>query len=101
MHALQALPILVILLELLARRVSVFRDVAVRFRLVAIATVAYAATLALLTVQALRGQSIVQPDAITLAIGAAIAVVSIGAAGAVLIAGRTPAPVERDRVDAA
>ncbi len=101
MHALQALPILVILLELLARRVSVFRDVAVRFRVVAIATVAYAATLALLTVQALRGQSIVQPDAITLAIGVAIAVVSIGAAGAVLIAGRTPAPVERDRVDAA
>lgn len=101
MHALQALPILVILLELVARRVAVLRDVTVRFRLVAIATVAYSATLALLTVQALRGQSIVQPDAITMAVAAAIAVASIGAVGAVLIAGHTSAPAERERVDAA
>lgn len=100
MHALQALPLLVILLELLARRVSLLRDVAVRLRLVAIATVAYAATLVVLTAQALRGQSIVQPDALTLALAATIAIAGVGAVGAVLIAGRASTPIERERVDA-
>lgn len=93
MHALQVLPLLLIALELLARRVAVLRDVAVRWRLVAIATAAYAATLALLTAQALRGQSIVQPDPVTLAVAAVIVVASLGAVLAVLVAAHRPAAV--------
>jgi hypothetical protein len=77
MHALQALPLALILLELLSRRVAVLRDVTVRFRLMIVATGAYAATLGLLTMQALRGQSIVQPDAVTLGLAAVIAAASL------------------------
>ncbi|HWR85041.1 MAG TPA: hypothetical protein VN200_03495, partial [Rhodoglobus sp.] len=53
MHALQALPLLVLGLELLARPVPVLRDPRVRWRLTAIATAASAATLGILTWQAL------------------------------------------------
>lgn len=83
MHALQAIPIFLILLELASRRV--LRDVTVRVRLVLIATITYAAALAVLTWQALRGQSIVHPDAATLAVAAAIAVVAVAAALAAVL----------------
>jgi hypothetical protein len=85
MHALQAIPIFLILLELASRRVAVLRDVTVRVRLVLIATITYAAALAVLTWQALRGQSIVHPDAATLAVAAAIAVVAVAAALAAVL----------------
>ncbi|MEP6480002.1 MAG: hypothetical protein ABJB03_11460 [Rhodoglobus sp.] len=91
MHALQALPILVILLELLARRVPLLRSVEVRLRIVVVGVAAYSATLGLLTWQALRGQSIVQPDAATLAVALVIAVASAAALLTVLV--RRPAPV--------
>ncbi len=88
MHALQALPLALILLELLSRRVAVLRDVTVRFRLMIVATGAYAATLGLLTMQALRGQSIVQPDAVTLGIAGVIAAASLVGVVVSLTAGR-------------
>ena len=66
MHALQALPILLILLELLARRGGRLSSVAVRSRLVVVAALGYVALLALLTWQALRGQSVAHPDGLTL-----------------------------------
>lgn len=66
MHALQLLPLLLIVLEVLSRRFGVLADVAVRARLMWLATAGYAAIVALLTWQALRGQSIVRPDALTL-----------------------------------
>lgn len=90
MHALQAIPLFLIALELLSRRVSRLRDVGVRSRLVLIAAIAYAATIAVLTWQALRGQSIVQPDAATLTAGAAIAVLALAAAA--LTIARRPEP---------
>lgn len=90
MHALQAIPLFLIALELLSRRVSRLRDVGVRLRLVLIAAIAYAATIAVLTCQALRGQSIVQPDAATLTAGAAIAVLALAAAA--LTIARRPEP---------
>lgn len=85
MHALQVIPLFLIAVELLSRRVAVFRREAVRFRLVLIVTGAYSAVLALLTWQALRGQSIVQPDALTLVAGAAIAVIALAAAGVAVL----------------
>ena len=55
---------------------------------------AYLAVVGLVTMQAMRGQSIVAPDALTLIIGATIAAASLAAALAVLAAGsrrgRTP-----------
>lgn len=95
MHALQALPLLVIGLELAARRVPVLRSVAVRARLVLAATVGFAGLVALVTWQALRGQSVVAPDGLTLTAALGL-VVGIGAwATDVLVrgsAGREPDP---------
>ena len=87
MHALQALPLLALLLELGARRVPLLRDTLVRRGLVLTGAGAYLAVVGLVTVQALRGQSIVTPDALTLIIGATIAAASLATALAVLAAG--------------
>jgi len=82
MHALQLIPIALILIEIASRRVAAFRSVRTRVGLVWTVTGAYAAVVALVTWQALRGQSIVSPDALTLTAGAAILVAS--AAGVLL-----------------
>lgn len=87
MHALQALPLLALLLELGARRVAVLRDARVRRGLVLTGAGAYLAMVGLVTLQALRGQSIVAPDALTLWLGAAITAASLAAALAVVAAG--------------
>jgi hypothetical protein len=65
MHALQLIPLAAIVLELLARSWPLLRRERVAVRLVAVAVAGYVAVLALLTWQALRGQSIVHPDALT------------------------------------
>ena len=88
MHALQIIPLALVALELLSRRVHRLRDVTVRLRLMMIVAATYSAVLALVTWQALRGQSIVQPDALTLVISVAIAVAAPVAAAAVLL--KTP-----------
>jgi hypothetical protein len=100
MHALQAIPLVLIALELLAPRVPALRDVVVRRRLVATAAGAYAALLVLLTWQALRGQSIVAPDGVTLTAAAATVVATVVAAVLALRSPR-PAPAEPPRVPAA
>jgi hypothetical protein len=66
LHALQALPLLALALGVLAARYPRLRDGVLRTRLVLIAGAGYASLLALLTWQALRGQSIVAPDSQTL-----------------------------------
>lgn len=66
MHALQALPLLAIALAALARRFPRLRDDVVRARLVLVGAAGYAGLTALVTWQALRAQSIVHPDAVTL-----------------------------------
>lgn len=104
MHALQALPLGVIVLELLAGRSGrlprILASSTVRFRLVLIATVAYAATIAVLTVQALAGQSVIAPAGPILLAGTAIAVAAAISAVLVLVVGRnttatpnSPAPL--------
>jgi hypothetical protein len=83
MHALQVLPLVVIGLELLARRWPRL-DAGRRLRLIWIATGAYAAIVGLVTVQALAGESIVQPSGQTLLAGSIIAVLAAGGALAAL-----------------
>jgi len=91
MHALQLLPLLLIVLEVLSRRFGTLRDDAVRTRLISLAAIGDAALVAVLTWQALRGQSIVHPDGLTLlALGAVVLLVTIPAA-AVLRRGSTRA----------
>lgn len=82
MHALQLIPIALILIELASHRVATFRSLRTRVGLVWTITAVDAAVIALVTWQALRGQSIVAPDAATLTAGAAILIA--GAAGAAL-----------------
>lgn len=84
MHALQAIPLALIAIELLSRRIALLRSVDVRARLVWVAAGAYGALVGLVTWQALRGQSIVQPDGATLAVGTAIALASLLAAAVVI-----------------
>ena len=88
MHALQLIPLALILIELASRRVAAFRSLRTRLGLVWTVTGVYAAVVALVTWQALRGQSIIAPDAATLT--AAAAIVAAGAAGVVasIVAGR-------------
>ncbi|MTD13178.1 hypothetical protein GIS00_04355 [Nakamurella sp. YIM 132087] len=90
MHALQLIPIVLILLELLARRgVRQLRSSDTRRRLVHVAAIGWSAVIGITTWQALRGQSIVRPDGLTLA---ALGITVIGvvvAAAAVLRVGRT------------
>ena len=75
MHALQALPLLVLLLGALATRLPRLRPPAARTELVVIAAAAYAGLVALVTWQAERGQPLIYPDAATLI---ALAVLVIG-----------------------
>jgi hypothetical protein len=76
LHALQALPLLAFALNGLRRRIT-DGD---RLHLVRVTGASYAALTAILLWQALRGQSIVAPDALTLAALAAWAVLTAAAA---------------------
>lgn len=89
MHALQLIPLLLIGGELLSHRIRVLRLPTVRFRLLGIATAGYAGLLALLTWQALRGQSIVHPDTLTGACMAAIVAGVLAGAAVALRGART------------
>ncbi|MER5885789.1 hypothetical protein ABT160_18305 [Streptomyces sp. NPDC001941] len=84
MHALQLLPLFLLLTVALAPRVPALRDAGTRLRLVLVASGGYAALLALLTWQALRGQSLVHPDGTTVAALGAIALVTLLATALVL-----------------
>jgi len=61
MYALQALPLLVLGLEVLAGRVPALRDPRIRFRIVTVASIGYAVLLGLLTLQALAGIPVTNP----------------------------------------
>ncbi|MEU7750493.1 hypothetical protein AB0B57_01770 [Micromonospora sp. NPDC049101] len=86
LHALQALPILAILLTRFATRL----DARTRVRLLVVAGSAYGVLIVLLTWQALRGQPLLRPDAGTLAAVAALVVATAAASGLVLARRRRP-----------
>jgi hypothetical protein len=85
LHGLQALPILAILLTRYARRL----DDRTKVRLLRVAAAAYAALVATLTWQALRGQPLLRPDGLTLAVAGAGA--AAAAIAALLVLGRRTA----------
>ncbi|PPH29957.1 hypothetical protein [Rathayibacter sp. AY1F9] len=89
MHALQGLPLLALLLGRLAARIPVLRPGSTRLRLVALASAGWAAAVALTCWQALRGQALTAPDALTLAV-ATVAVIAL-AGGTILTLARTEA----------
>jgi hypothetical protein len=87
MHALQLLPLLAIGLGWLGRRWAPLADDRTRLRLVWVASAVYAATIAVVTFQALGGQSIVHPGGVYLASGVTVVVLAVLAAGVVLVVG--------------
>ncbi|WP_446219534.1 hypothetical protein [Micromonospora sp. IBHARD004] len=87
LHALQALPILAILLS---RFVGTRLDERTRVRLLVVAGGAYGVLTMLLTGQALRGQPLLRPDALTLAAVAALVAATATAAGVVVARRRRP-----------
>ena len=84
LHALQAIPLGLLALELLSRRVPALRVPRIRFRLVLIGALAFAAMLGIVTWQALIGEPIVRPSAPILLAGIATAVGAAVAVGALL-----------------
>jgi uncharacterized membrane protein YhaH (DUF805 family) len=91
MHALQLLPLFALLLATLSARFAVLRHEEVRLRLVLIAGGTYGCLFFLLLWQALRGQSLIHPDAVTLAVLGVLAVTAVGAAAVTLYPTREPA----------
>jgi hypothetical protein len=94
MHALQALPLLALLL---GRRL----DQLTRIRLLLVAGPAYGLFSVLLTWQALRGQPLLRPDAVTLTAAGVLAVVTAGATLTVLSRRRRPVPAREPELELA
>ncbi|MEU9825233.1 hypothetical protein [Micromonospora chersina] len=90
LHALQALPLLAMLLN---RFLGDRLDERTRARLLLVAGAAYGAATLLLTWQALRGQPLLRPDALTVAVAVALVTATATAAGAVLARGQRRADV--------
>jgi hypothetical protein len=89
MHSLQLLPLLAAGLAALGRL-----DESTRVRVVRVAAAAYAGIVVLVTWQALRGQPLLAPDAVTLAaLGAVVLATGVALAGVLRTpAGQTPVP---------
>lgn len=99
MHALQLVPLVLLLLAALAPRLGRLADDRIRLRLVLVTSGAYAAVFALVTWQALRGQPLLSPDALTLAAAGTLAALTLAATAWAL---RTPpATVPSDRQELA
>lgn len=94
MHALQVIPLFALGLAWVGRRLPRLRAERVRTRLVWIVSAAYLAVVALVTFQALSGESIVRPSAPTVLAGAVITASALVAAVTVVFATR-PAPPTR------
>ncbi|MEU8758282.1 hypothetical protein [Streptomyces sp. NPDC048659] len=95
MHALQLIPLLLLVLAALAPRFARLADDRIRLRLVLVASAAYTATFLLIAWQALRGQPLLSPDALTLGTATAIALLTLTATTLAL---RTPKPTSPDHL---
>ncbi|GAA0406794.1 hypothetical protein GCM10009541_57400 [Micromonospora gifhornensis] len=87
LHAMQVLPIVAVLL---GRFGGGRLNGRTRARLLVVAGGAYGGLTLLLTWQALRGQPLLRPDALTLGVAAALLVATVAAAGLVVARGRKP-----------
>ncbi|GGT22414.1 hypothetical protein GCM10010207_22020 [Streptomyces atratus] len=94
MHALQLLPLFLLALIALAPRFPRLSEPRVRLRLVLVASGAYAAVVALVTWQALRGQPLTHPDGATLIAAALITAATAGCGYGALRS--TPVPKKAD-----
>jgi hypothetical protein len=72
MHALQLIPLAALLLELLMKRMPALRPKGTRVAIMVTVIALYSGILALLTVQALSGESIVRPGRPTVLVAAAL-----------------------------
>lgn len=88
LHGLQAVLLVGIGTRLLAGRWRAMRDESVRVGLVTVAAFGYLGLVVLATVQALRGQPVIHPDAITLSALGVIVLATVVSAWAVIAAGR-------------
>jgi len=93
LHAIQVLLLVTGILSVLAARRSWLRDDRVRARLVGVVALGYTGVFAVLSWQAKRGQSVIHPDRQTLIAFAGVAVFTLVATAAVIVAARrSPAP---------
>ncbi|GGL70920.1 hypothetical protein GCM10010129_13110 [Streptomyces fumigatiscleroticus] len=98
MHALQLLPLLVMVLAALAPRFARLTDDRVRLRLVLLASGVYAAAFALILWQALRGEPLVRPSGVTLGAAGLILVAAVaGTYGALRASAPHPGPAPGTR----
>lgn len=97
-HALQVLPIVVMLLGLLARRYAVLRLDGARVGLVWIAAISYAGLIAVVGWQAFRGQSLIRPDGATGVALGALLFLAVAGSVIVLMANRTRAKKYRNPI---
>ena len=106
MHAMQVIPLVALLIELIGHRLPALRDVRARLGILVVLAGLYLGMIAVLTVQALSGESIVHPDAATstvsfaLFLAAAVGIVVIvwrarTGVGASSAAAMEPSPVLR------
>ena len=90
MHAMQLIPIVAVLLELGSRRISVLRDPRTRLGILVVIAALYLGVIAVLTVQALSGQSIVHPDAAIATVSTTLFLAAAVGIGVVVRGFRTP-----------
>ena len=90
MHAMQVIPIIALLLELGSRRISVLRDPRTRLGILVVIAALYFGVIAVLTVQALSGQSIVHPDAAIATVSTTLFLAAAVGIGVVVRGFRTP-----------
>ena len=90
MHAMQVIPIIALLLELGSRRISVLRDPRTRLGILVVIAALYLGVIAVLTVQALSGQSIVHPDAAIATVSTTLFLAAAVGIGVVVRGFRTP-----------
>ncbi len=88
MHAMQVIPIVAVLIELLGRRLPGLRDARTRLGILVVIAALYLAVLAVLTVQALSGESIVRPDAAIATVSVATFAAAAVGVGAIVVRGR-------------
>ena len=88
LHALQVLPLAALALAWLVGRGLLRLDVRAQHRAVVLTTLAWAGGMATLLVQALRGQSVVSPDAATVGLAALLVGLPLAGLVGLLVAGR-------------